>query len=31
MEEGKLFLSGIVLYCHNYLNFFSKRSFFQVR
>ena len=22
MEEGKLFLSVVVLYCHHYLNFF---------
>ena len=27
MEEGKLFLSVTVLYCHDYLNFF--RSFFR--
>ena len=26
MEEGKLFLS-VILYCHDYLNFFSRRSF----
>ena len=25
MEEGKLFLSVTVLYCHDYLNFFSRR------
>ena len=24
MEEGKLFLSVTVLYCHDYLNFFSR-------
>ena len=30
MEEGKLFLSVTVLYCHNYLNFFSRRSFFRL-
>ena len=30
MEEGKLFLSVTVLYCHDYLNFFSRRSFFRL-
>ena len=30
MEEGKLFLSVTVLYCHNYLIFFSRRSFFRL-
>ena len=29
MEEGKLFLSITVLYCHDYLNFFTRRSFLQ--
>ena len=27
MEEGKLFLSVTVLYCHDYLIFLSRRSF----
>ena len=31
MEEGKLFLSITVLYCHEYLNFFRRRSFCQVK
>ena len=30
MEEGKLFLSVTVLYCHDYLIFFSRRSFFRL-
>ena len=30
MEEGKLFLSVTVSYCHDYLNFFSRRSFFRL-
>ena len=30
MEEGKLFLSVTVLYCHDCLNFFSRRSFFSL-
>ena len=30
MEEGKLFLSVTVLNCHDYLNFFSRRSFFRL-
>ena len=30
MEEGKLFLSVTVLYCHDYLIFFSSRSFFSL-
>ena len=29
MEEGKLFLSITVLYCHDYLIFFTRRSFLQ--
>ena len=29
MEEDKLFLSVTVLYCHDYLNVFSK-SFFRL-
>ena len=29
-EDGKLFLSVTVLYCHDYLNFFSRRSFFRL-
>ena len=27
MEEGKLFLSVTVLYCHDYLNFFVEEAF----
>ena len=27
MEEGKLFLSVTVLYCHNYLNFVVEEAF----
>ena len=30
MEEGKLFLSVTVLYCNDYLNLFSRRSFFRL-
>ena len=30
MEEGKLFLSVTVLNCHDYLNFFGRRSFFRL-
>ena len=30
MEEGKLFLSVTVLYCHDYSIFFSRRSFFRL-
>ena len=30
MEEGKLFLLLTVLYCHDYLNFISRRSFFRL-
>ena len=27
MEEGKLFLSVTVLYCHDYLNFLGEEAF----
>ena len=27
MEEGKLFLSVTVLYCHDYLNFLVEEAF----
>ena len=30
MEEGKLFLSVTVLYCHDYLNFLSRKRFFSL-
>ena len=30
MEEGKLFLSVTLLYCLDYLNVFSRRSFFRL-
>ena len=30
MEEGKLFLSVTLLYCNDYLNVFSRRSFFRL-
>ena len=31
MEEGKLFLSVIVLYCHDYLNFLVEKKLLQVK
>ena len=31
MEEGKLFLSVTVIYCHDYLIFFSRRSFLRLQ
>ena len=30
MEQARLFLSVTVLYCHDCLNFFSRRSFFRL-
>ena len=30
MAEGKLFPSVTVLYCDDYLNFFTRRSFFRL-